>query len=336
MLEIKPQTSESPIALCARIPGKIFLLGEYAVLQKTPAMVAALPPFFTIQKKERPPSSLSAQPSIPSWLHPDSPAGQYYPFRFESTFDISFKDPHQGRGGFGASTAQFALLYALQNPKRLGHWKECWKAYQEIHHHKTPLPPSGADLATQIQGGIQLFYPPTQHQTTPECEPLSHHFKDMPFLIFSATQQFNRKISTHEHLATLHQEGFPQVHSSVLLNLRKIIERSIQSLDEQKFSSFAEALNQYAHCLQDAGWEHPQTTHDRHYFRSLPGVVAVKGAGALQADALLVLIDPDHFHQSTQLLHEAQARGLQLISYSDPTTHSHSFFTEEGLQCHTQ
>ncbi|HWU44797.1 MAG TPA: hypothetical protein VN132_15200, partial [Bdellovibrio sp.] len=57
-------------------------------------------------------------------FHPQSPAGKLIALHqdYFSKYDLEFVDPYLGRGGFGASTAQFLAAYSL------------W-LHREDHHH---------------------------------------------------------------------------------------------------------------------------------------------------------------------------------------------------------
>lgn len=88
---------------------KTFLAGEYCITVGGSAIVLCTLPFF----------SLRVEPSNETLLRnirEGSPAFAFYMRNrqlFENLF-IKFNDPYRRTGGFGASSAQFALLYALK------------------------------------------------------------------------------------------------------------------------------------------------------------------------------------------------------------------------------
>ena len=87
-------------------PGKTFFLGEYAVLDEGVGLLCCTKPQFKlIVKKDFSGEFLG--------VHPDSPAGLWVRQNqwILKDFHLEFRDPHLGRGGFGASTAQFLLVY---------------------------------------------------------------------------------------------------------------------------------------------------------------------------------------------------------------------------------
>jgi hypothetical protein len=77
---------------------------------------------------------------------------------------LEWVDPYQGAGGFGASTAQFALAYfafmqaSAERAETAGDWKSAWDLYRSLMGSDV-LVPSGADLVAQWQGGVVEFDP---------------------------------------------------------------------------------------------------------------------------------------------------------------------------------
>src|SRR4051812_26828373 len=115
------------------VPGKVFLLGEYAVLAGKPAVIAAIPPRF----------GLRAGRSLPV---EKSPAGRLLASVGEG-LARRLADPHLGSGGFGASTAEFALHYRelVSRSSRARGWslsaEAVWAKYRDLHV-QDDLPPS--------------------------------------------------------------------------------------------------------------------------------------------------------------------------------------------------
>src|SRR2546428_4699048 len=110
------------------IAGKVFVLGEYAVLGGLPALVAAVTPRFS--------GSLSEQANGEGGYHPESPVGRFLRRALEHQgvrYHFHFEDPYRN-GGFGASTAQFAIAYAA-GAGRLGlsrDWLSVWRLYRGL------------------------------------------------------------------------------------------------------------------------------------------------------------------------------------------------------------
>src|ERR1700729_3734074 len=94
------------------IPSKTFLLGDYISLLGGPVLVLNTEPVFQCLLEKS-----SGDQTIPHYfgIHPESTAGKFIQ-RFANDFagyDLTFFDPHQGAGGFGASSAQFVMVYKL-------------------------------------------------------------------------------------------------------------------------------------------------------------------------------------------------------------------------------
>src|SRR4051812_39210067 len=83
-----------------QIPAKTFLIGEYAALVGHSAILLTTTPCF----------ELSLEPSEKNFIHPESPAGLWLK-KQEANIKLTWKDPYQGQGGLGASSAQFLSCY---------------------------------------------------------------------------------------------------------------------------------------------------------------------------------------------------------------------------------
>lgn len=314
MLQSEPQRftearldRESVIASYSA-PGKVFILGEYAVLGGLPSVIAAVGPRFTLD--------LLADDEGDSF-HPQSPVARLLDWAGRlgaATTSVRFNDAQAAgskAGGFGASTAQFALIYrALADHENWDtSWEKVWALYRELTRAQRGegFPPSGADLVAQWSGGIRLF------QMKGECaaitEDLSGPFDWSRVLVFSAGEQQGRKVATHEHLATLKDRTR---FGELLSALEKPLTRGIAAIREGNVKTLGSALTEYADVLAQAGLEIPATREDRAVLSALPGVLGVKGAGALQADALVVAFGGTE-KQRADLIGAAEARNLVLV-----------------------
>ena len=76
-------------------------------------------------------------------------------------------------------------------------------------------------------------------------------------------------------------------------------------------------MNDYGDTLRNAGLEIPETTEDRKAIMKLAGVLGVKGTGAMQADGLVVLLDPaiidPHLPHQYDIIRFAKKRNLALV-----------------------
>src|SRR5690606_15071925 len=81
---------------------------------------------------------------------------------FFSGFSLSFVDPWNGSGGFGASSSQFVMLFTLQKlltqsdiqSQNYEFLNQLRNTYREIASGASGLPPSGADVISQWMGGL--------------------------------------------------------------------------------------------------------------------------------------------------------------------------------------
>lgn len=305
------------------IPGKVFLLGEYAVLGGGPAWIATVGPRFWLEGAESAGQSLSSFGVDVRVFAPESPAGRLLSLalvRGAERPQACFDDPFRGSGGFGASTAQFALLYRFLAETNPGHFDagglSCWRTYRELMGAQasasasaSPIPPSGADLAAQIAGGVCRFDP-----ERPVCERQSTEFQWSNFLIFSAAWQAGRKAATHTHLAELGKRDVGVAEFA--RELSPILEQADESIASGDLLGMGRILEAYGDTLAGLGLEITRTREDREAIRRLPGVLGVKGAGALQADAVIVLIDPARA-DVPNLVALIEHRGLRFVGTAD-------------------
>ncbi len=305
------------------IPGKVFLLGEYAVLGGRPAWIATVGPRFWLEGAEAAGPSMSSFGVDVGDLAPESPAGRLLSLalvRGAERLQARFDDPFRGSGGFGASTAQFALLYRILAESNPGHFESdglaCWQTYRELMGAQgqdsastSLIPPSGADLAAQIAGGVCRFDP-----KRPVCERQSTHFQWSNFLIFSAAWQVGRKAATHTHLAELAKRDFAVAEFTHQLS--PLLEQADEAIVSGDLLGMGRVLEAYGDKLAGLGLEISRTREDREAIRRFPGVLGVKGAGALQADAVIVLIDPSRGDVS-HLVALIEERGLRFMGTAD-------------------
>jgi mevalonate kinase len=101
-------------------PSKTFLTGEYAVMVGGPALLLNTGPRFKFSA-DHTGTSEAVITGIPAGSPADTWLKQRAPLL--EGWKLSFEDPHGGRGGFGASGAQFLFVHAfttsLQFSKRI-------------------------------------------------------------------------------------------------------------------------------------------------------------------------------------------------------------------------
>jgi hypothetical protein len=296
----------------ASIPSKVFLFGEYAVLAGLPAAAVALAPRFSAETIDG--SGGDGVPPRSPWGRLERHAGR--------AISLAFQDPFRGAGGFGASTAQFALAFAAwqaasapgapATPSSPANAVQAWRLYKELSADEA-VPPSGADLVAQIHGGVTVFDPAARG-----CRATGSGIRWDSFLVFSATAQEGRKVATHVHLAERAERRDLEPASPLVRALERPLREGLQALDGGDTVALGRAMDAYGRALWSHGLECEATSRDRYALGLLPGVLALKGAGALQSDALIALIDPalpedEKLHSRRALISAAENRGLELV-----------------------
>jgi mevalonate kinase len=278
-----------------KIPSKLFLLGEYSVLQGDPAIVLAIPPEFTLQLLGH--DEQIEESANESWLpHPESPAGRIYsalPLERQAQ-KKRWLDAHSGMGGFGGSTAEFAALSYLLGDRAVD---EVLQRYHALHQ-SLPNPPSGADLAGQWLGGAILY------QKNEKIRTLTSSLQDLPAILFSASHIPERKVATHRHLETLELPSLKSLTAS--------IENALFAIERNDLPTLGLSLVHFAESLQALGLESTSAQEDRLAFLEVKGVLGAKGCGALQSDALIVLYENEE--AKLEAIHVGESRGLTVVS----------------------
>ncbi len=266
------------MSLTISVPGKSFLAGEYLALNGGPAILIATAPKFELRVRK----GSGWSPGI----NQESPAGKLIKKHaaYFNQFDLEFIDPHLGRGGWGASTAQFLSCYALLQwqgsalveAERYFDTHKMVNTYRDLAWDGRGLPPSGADLVGQLKGGIAYF-----DKKRGQISNLKWNFADLDFFLIPTGQ----KVPTHEHLASL---GTIDTES-LELHLRLIYE----GLQTTSKVTFIAGLNAYADELKRQNWVYPKTLELIEKYRAIPGVLSAKGCGALGADVVLAVVEKD-------------------------------------------
>ena len=269
-------------------PSKTFILGEYLAMTGGPALIACTEPRFEMTVS----STLADQSKIIG-VDASSPAGQFLS-KFKCDFfyfDIDFKDPHKTRGGLGASSAQFAMLLALDCAIKRSRQKEispellsalsAFEAKDGFHYlpiyrdcawQGVGLPPSGADVMAQLSGGLSYVR---------SEENLIHSFNwDFPNIDFALVRT-GHKVATHEHLKNI--VDIPTA------KLKNIADTAMQSLLLKDEETFIESLSNYADVLVEQNWVAKYTVELLAKAKKNLPLLAAKGCGAMGADILLLV-----------------------------------------------
>lgn len=254
------------------IPGKTFLIGEYAVLSGCKALLMATRPYFSFVKV--------SEGNGTNQLHPKSPAARLLESLSQKS-SLHFQEAYGGRGGFGASTAQYLGLAAhhkaedfqtlLQRPQDL---KKFVEEYRQRAWSGQGAQPSGADLIAQISGGLTWT-----DMSNFGVESFSWPWEEADLFLIPT----GHKVATHEHLQNFEARDFS--------NLRALTEDSYQAWKQLNFLKWVETIRDYSTELQKLSLVAPLSEEFQRKIIGLPGVLAVKGCGALGADVVFALVE---------------------------------------------
>lgn len=265
------------------MPAKTFLLGEYLALSGQPAILLCTKPLFTLSLSEINDGS----------IHPHAPASQYWHQANQSAHFLSFSDPYAGRGGFGASSAQFLGAY-LELSQRQGitpSFTGLIEAYDGMSEAGGGMRPSGYDVIAQASSSCVYI-----HKNQQEVDVWPWPFEDISFVLFHTGQ----KLATHEHLTAL-----PPMTSYDDLIAQLYLARA--AFLQSDAAAIVRAVNAYYHALVAYGLQALHTQQFVSELMQLPGVLAAKGCGAMGSDVILVLADK---FAVSGLCFKAQALGL--------------------------
>lgn len=254
-------------------PSKTFLLGEYLALNHGPCLLLNTAPRFKLTVTETTGRDFKKMDEQQA-----TPAAKFLQnnWDFFRNFQLEFYDPYHGLGGFGASSAEFCLLYKLKQyyEKTNLNWTLFLQEYQAYAWNKQGLCPSGADLIAQMQGGITYF-----QKENNTVEKIVWPFPDLIFCLIHT----HKKLSTYQHLRDL--TAVPTAA------LAPIVAQAYQALTVHNKKDFIAAIHDYRHGLQANKLVTASTLKMLNTIETLPGVMACKGCGALGADVILALID---------------------------------------------
>ncbi|OFZ15620.1 MAG: hypothetical protein A2Z20_10040 [Bdellovibrionales bacterium RBG_16_40_8] len=248
-----------------------------------------------------------------SGIAPDSPAGQWIRQNKLACAhaDLEFTDPHLGRGGFGASSAQYLLtniaVQVLKNPDQKENLKieSIWRAYRQMETISSEgLRLSGADLVGQYTGGLCVF----------QAEPFEAHAFNWPFaeedVVLVST---GHKLSTHEHL-----RGLKRVNTE---ELEWIYKRAMEAIIAHNVQAFYDNVNDYYAELLELGLVAENTQVLATSLLAKPFVHAAKGCGAMGSDVIAIFISKKSRPQLEKTLAALNLRAVTDTSQIDRGFH---------------
>jgi mevalonate kinase len=261
------------------IPSKTFLVGEYAVLNGGPALIVNTQAAFHVR--------IHRGQGLAAGIHRQSPAGQFLRENqaLFSRYDLEFLDPHQGRGGLGASSAQFLAAWVFRE-------MSLTDSIKSLHGQQWPLPAfrdfkntlakhqqegSGADLLAQAVGAVAVL----------RMQPLQSQRRRWPFAEEGfAIFRTGTKVNTHDHLKDMQHNTSVALTSS---NLVAISNQAVQSFEAADWSGFVQDLRAFRQAQTQLGLVADSTLQILKKLDDQPGVEFAKGSGSLGADTVVVL-----------------------------------------------
>jgi len=256
------------------IPAKTFLLGEYAAIAGESAIVLTTTPCFEV--------SLSQGNNA---LHPDSPAGQWLRSQNLSLDCLYWFDPYQGKGGMGASSAQFigAYLASCHINQIQPDYESLLNAYYQCAWQGKGLKPSGYDVLAQTQQGCVYI-----NKNRQQMHRFDWLFPDIAFLLIHSGQ----KLATHHHLqsTTLPTD----VHA-----LSETVEQAKHAFEHNDSHELITAITTYQQQLASSNLTAPHSLQALEYLQQRKSVLAAKGCGALGADVLLLIVSEENLINET-------------------------------------
>ncbi|WP_298622458.1 hypothetical protein [uncultured Legionella sp.] len=250
-----------------QIPAKTFLLGEYSAVAEASAIIVTTTPYFEL--------SLSESDSSIEKIHPESPAGILWYKEKPVEKYLSWNDPYKGRGGLGASSAQFLACYwaicHLNN--KTPELNSMLDAYYQSSWKGKGLRPSGYDVIAQSHQGCVYI-----NKQNNVINAFSWPFQDISFLILHT----GIKLATHHHLM---ETTLP----APIDYMSNLVDNAKEAFEKKNSIQFINAINDYHHILFSLNLVAPHSQEIINSIREYPEVLAIKGCGALGADTLLIV-----------------------------------------------
>jgi len=277
-----------------QIPAKTFLLGEYVALTEGPSLVITTSLCFEL--------TFSSKPGLQG-IHPDSPAGRWWADQAVPDIGLQWHDPYQGRGGMGASSAQFIGIYlaCLHAQKKSPNRQAMLEAYFQYAWFGQGLRPSGYDVLAQSMSGCVYI-----NRQQGRCQSYDWPFHDLAFVLLHT----GKKLATHHHLQTM-------TLSKPLDELAAIAESAATAFESADSHRLVDMVNAYHQQLTDLSLI---AEHSREYislFKKQVDVLAAKGCGAMGADVLLLLVQKDKLGSIINYINNCSTASCEVLATSE-------------------
>lgn len=266
-----------------KIPSKTYLLGEYIVLDAGPCLILNTPPYFEVNITKEVQETKHT-------FHPQSSAGlwiQKNAHFFENT-QIDFFDPHQGKGGFGASGAEFLAVYAAQHgiEKNIDWLEKMLESYWGVVGRTDAILPSGADVVAQAcdsenldpQVSSSVIY---WHRAKKQLDNLIWSFPDLSYCLIRS----GYKCPTHQNLK--------KIPAHIVNEMNQVVEEGYKAFQSKNAPHFVDAIKNYADWMKKEGCLFEKTEELIQLLYRSELIEVAKGCGALGADVILVLLHPE-------------------------------------------
>jgi mevalonate kinase len=264
------------------IPAKTFLLGEYAAVAEASAIVLTTTPCFEL--------TLTEEEGL-SGIHPESPAGLWWQQQKITGAGLSWHDPYVGRGGLGASSAQFLASYlascSLQDIK--SDMDSMLNAYYQTSWTGKGLRPSGYDVIAQSQHGCVYI-----NKQRKIVQSYSWPFEDLSFFLIHT----GVKLATHHHLQDTALPG--QIDY-----LSELVDDTKQAFEHHDSQRLLTNINHYHEKLVELNLVAEHSLKLIKQLKEYPEILAIKGCGALGADILLLISARKEAPKLEEKLHTA-------------------------------
>lgn len=197
-------------------------------------------------------------------FHPQSPAGRFIKNNqdFFAKHNIFFSDPYQGRGGFGASTAQFIGCYLSLNSMSIPMMpEEIFKAvdvYCSLFSAEEVVP-SGYDVAAQMGSGFAVI-----NKQERNIDFVSWPFANVDLTLYKT----NDKQNTHEHLKA--------VSVGDKASLRVAAQLVVKTFVQKDLPSFLQGLQLFSLALQKNNLIYSATENELKKITAQPNVLSEK------------------------------------------------------------